>query len=197
MQKHTTIVAIYNNNMDNTMRPLADYTEAIRIKPDFAEAYHNRGSLKRELKQYDAALADYTEAIRIKPDFAIAYYNRGIQKALYEELDAAIADYNEAIRIEPDYAEAHANLGMAKAGLDRIDEAKSDFQKALELAKRSGNNNLKVFVENQLQQLNQVASEQNNKKLRRGGQWKGKVKIAEDFDELPESFTAFFSGEDE
>ena len=128
---------------------------------------------------------------------AIAYYNRGIQKALCEEFDAAIIDYNEAIRIEPDYAEAHANLGMAKAGLERIDEARSDFQTALELAEQQSNTDLKAFVENQLQQLNQAASKQSNKKPRRGGQWKGKVKIAEDFDELPESFTVFFSGEDE
>ena len=34
-------------------------------------------------------------------------------------------------------------------------------------------------------------------KLRRGGQWKGKVKIAEDFDELPESFGVFFDEENE
>lgn len=32
-----------------------------------------------------------------------------------------------------------------------------------------------------------------NKKPRRGGQWKGKVKIAQDFDELPESFMAAFN----
>lgn len=34
-------------------------------------------------------------------------------------------------------------------------------------------------------------------KPRRGGQWKGKVKIAEDFDELPESFTEVFHGDNE
>ena len=38
---------------------------------------------------------------------------------------------------------------------------------------------------------------QDNKKHRRGGQWKGKVKIAEDFDELPESFMAAFRGKNE
>ncbi len=32
----------------------------------------------------------------------------------------------------------------------------------------------------------------NRKQPRLGGQWKGKVKIAEDFDELPNSFMAFF-----
>ena len=86
---------------------------------------------------------------------------------------------------------------VANVQLGSIDEAQSDFKIALELAEHQGNDNLKVFVEEQLQQLDQVASRQNNKKPRRGGQWKGKVKIAEDFDELPESFTESLCGEDE
>lgn len=35
------------------------------------------------------------------------------------------------------------------------------------------------------------------KKSRQGGQWKGKVKIAPDFDELPDSFMAAFRAEKE
>ena len=35
-------------------------------------------------------------------------------------------------------------------------------------------------------------NQEDKQKPRRGGQWKGKVKIAEDFDELPDSFMAFF-----
>ena len=42
-----------------------------------------------------------------------------------------------------------------------------------------------------------VPLKQSNKKPRRGGQWKGKVKIAQDFDELPESFMAAFREENE
>lgn len=42
-----------------------------------------------------------------------------------------------------------------------------------------------------------VALKQTNKKPRRSGQWKGKVKVAEDFDELPESFMAFFREEND
>ena len=36
---------------------------------------------------------------------------------------------------------------------------------------------------------------ENDKKQRQGGQWKGKVKIAPDFDELPDSFMAAFRAE--
>ena len=39
--------------------------------------------------------------------------------------------------------------------------------------------------------------QEDKQKPRRGGQWKGKVKIAEDFDELPESFMEVFRGEEE
>src|SRR5215472_10819470 len=46
------------------------YTEAIRLKPDFAEAYSNRGDLSRDKGDRDGALTDYTEAVRLKPDYA-------------------------------------------------------------------------------------------------------------------------------
>ena len=105
---------------------------------------------------------------------------------------AALTDCNEAIRLKPDYAEAYANRGMIKVGLDRTDEARSDFQKALELAEQQDCPDLKAFVENQLKQL-----KQNSRKPRRGGQWKRKVKIEEDFDELPESFMGFVDRKDE
>ena len=39
--------------------------------------------------------------------------------------------------------------------------------------------------------------EEKNKKPRSGGQWKGKVKIYKDFDELPESFMAAFRKDNE
>ena len=60
---------------------LAAYAEAIRLKPEYAEAYNNRGAVKDELGRHDDALADYAEAIRLKPDHASPYYNLGIVKA--------------------------------------------------------------------------------------------------------------------
>ncbi len=42
-----------------------------------------------------------------------------------------------------------------------------------------------------------IPLEQGDKKPRCGGQWKGKVKIAQDFDELPDTFMAVFRGKNE
>ena len=178
-------------------KALAAYDTAIRLQPDYAEVYNNRGNIKSGLGSHDAALEDYNEAIRLNPNFAEAYSNRGSIKFGLGEHAAALADLNEAIRLQPDFMNAYINRGIAQLGLNNIDEAEADLRKALELAEQQKNIDAKAFVEAELQQLNPAALKQRNKKPRQGGQWKGKVKIAEDFDELPESFGAVFRGEDE
>ena len=54
-----------------------------------------------------------------------------------------------------------------------------------------------IFDSNGISVAKLVPLKQSDKKPRRGGQWKGKVKIAKDFDELPESFMAAFREEKE
>ena len=51
------------------------YTEAIRLKPDYASAYNNRGLAHYEKGDLDAAIKDYNETIRLKPDHARAFNN--------------------------------------------------------------------------------------------------------------------------
>ena len=51
-----------------------------------------------------------------------------------------------------------------------------------------------IFDSNGTSVAKLVPLQQEDKKPRRGRQWKGKVKIAEDFDELPEAFMAAFRG---
>ena len=176
-------------------KALNAYDTAIRLQPDYAAVYNNRGNIKNELGSRDAALDDYNEAICLNPNFAEAYYNRGVQKIISEEFDSAIVDFTEAIRLNSDYTEAYAHRGVAKAELGNINEARSDFQTALVLAEQQGNADFKALVEKWLRRLDQVVLKRGNpKQPRSGGQWKGKVKIAEDFDELPESFMKSFRG---
>jgi len=55
---------------------LADYDEAIKIKPDFAEALYNRALLKQlSLHDYPGALSDYDRVIKLKPDLVLAVFN--------------------------------------------------------------------------------------------------------------------------
>jgi tetratricopeptide (TPR) repeat protein len=93
-----------------TIEAIAEYREAIGLKPDFAEAHINLGFALEHTGQIDAAIAEYREAIRAKPDFALAHYNLGVTLGYKRQYDAAIVEYRETIRLTPDFAAAHTNL---------------------------------------------------------------------------------------
>ena len=122
--------ALYRENWDAA---IACYTEAIRIKPDYAMAYINRGVAYAGKGQYDKAITDYTEAIRIDPDDAKACVNRGVVYGNKGQYDKAIADFTEAIRINPDYTDAYNGRGVAYRKLGNDVKAAADFAKAKEL----------------------------------------------------------------
>jgi len=54
-------------------RAVADYNEAIRLKPTYAVAYYNRSFAYRAMGDYDRAIVDYNEAIRLEPKDATAW----------------------------------------------------------------------------------------------------------------------------
>src|SRR5271165_6125534 len=112
---------------------IADYNEAIRLKPGSAGVAHQgRGRAWRDKKDYDKAIADCNEAIRLDPGYAVAYNSRGKTWSAKKDYDKAIADYNEAIRLYPGYVRAYCNRGVAflLTGSAKVGE---DARKVLEL----------------------------------------------------------------
>ena len=108
-------------------------TKALRLDPNYAEAYYNRGVAKHALGQHQAALADYDAALHLNPNFAEAYNNRGSVKRALGQHQAAFADYDAALRLTPNYAEAYNNRGVAKYALGQHQAALADYDAALRL----------------------------------------------------------------
>ncbi|MBO1063133.1 MAG: tetratricopeptide repeat protein, partial [Aphanizomenon flos-aquae CP01] len=50
---------------------------AIKINPNYADAYYNRGIVRNELGDKQGAIDDYNQAIKINPNYAKAYVGRG------------------------------------------------------------------------------------------------------------------------
>lgn len=119
-----------------------------------AHGFFSIGCLLWEGGKAEKALAAYDTAIRLQPDYAEVYNNRGNIKSGLGSHDAALEDYDEAIRLNPDFMNAYINRGIVQLGLNNIGEAKTDLQKALKLAEQQGNENLKVYIEKRLQELN-------------------------------------------
>ena len=59
-------------------RAIADFSEAIRLKPDFDTAFNNRGNAYYGKGIFDRAIKDYDEAIHLNPDNGQTFANRGL-----------------------------------------------------------------------------------------------------------------------
>jgi predicted O-linked N-acetylglucosamine transferase (SPINDLY family) len=79
------------------------FDKAIALKPDYAEAFNNRGGALQTLKRLDEALASYDKAIAFKPDYAEAFYNRGNALKDLSRLDESLVSFDSAFALKPDY----------------------------------------------------------------------------------------------
>ena len=109
------------------------YDAVLRLNPNHAEAYNNRGLARDALGQHEAAIADYDAALRLNPNHAKAYNNRGGARYALGQYEAAIADCDSALRLKPDYAKAYNNRGLARYALGQHEAAIADCDSALRL----------------------------------------------------------------
>jgi tetratricopeptide (TPR) repeat protein len=115
--------------MGDLTRALADYDEAIRLKPGNAITLGARGRIYADLGQYDRALADFSEVIRLKSESAEAHYLRGKTRYISGDNAGAVVDFTEAIKLDPTHAWAYRHRGDAFARLGN--RARADADRAM------------------------------------------------------------------
>lgn len=104
---------------------IADYTQAITLKPNDGEAYAGRGEARLAKRDTDGAIADFTQAIRYNGDSAPLYVTRGYAQLVKGNPAEAVADFTVAIGLDPKNASAYNNRGLAY-------RKKGDFALAIE-----------------------------------------------------------------
>jgi tetratricopeptide (TPR) repeat protein len=109
------------------------YSKIIEIAPNIAEAYNNRGNIRKDMNDQDGALQDYNKAIELDPNNAKVYNNRGNIRKDMNDLDGALQDYNKAIELDPNNAKAYNNRGNLRDDMKDQDSALQDYNKAIEL----------------------------------------------------------------
>ena len=63
-------------------KAIGEYTKAIEMDPDFANAYSWRAWVYDEIRQYQNAINDYTKVIELDPDNSVTYNNRAVSYSL-------------------------------------------------------------------------------------------------------------------
>ncbi|MDP7636362.1 MAG: tetratricopeptide repeat protein, partial [Phycisphaerae bacterium] len=75
---------------------ISDFTKAIELKDEYAEAHFNRGSTYRMKGDFDTAIGDLTRAIELNPKLAMAYSERALVYFNKRNFDRARGDVRAA-----------------------------------------------------------------------------------------------------
>ena len=86
---------------------IAVLSRIVKVNPQNAEAFRNRGLLYGRKGKYALALSDLDRAILLNPNDARAYAFRGLVRQKMGEIATAINDLDTATRLDPDHADVY------------------------------------------------------------------------------------------
>ncbi len=129
-----------HNNLGNALKDqgkldeaIGHYQQALRLKPDYAEALYNLGLAFQAQGRTDEAIRHYTQALAVNPNAPETLNNLGNALQSQGRLDEAAGFYLRALGINPTYVQALNNLGNALQALGRHEEAVGHYSRALEI----------------------------------------------------------------
>jgi Tfp pilus assembly protein PilF/class 3 adenylate cyclase len=134
--------AAYNQGMtmmdaNNSTEAMKHFDDAIRMQPDYLDAYLARAEIHRRLAEFDASLPDCQKAIQLSPNDARGYNCRGFGHQLLKQLQVALPDYDKAISLNPNLVLAYEHRGTTYDLLQQYDKALLDYSQAIRLTPRN------------------------------------------------------------
>lgn len=95
---------IYHAKKDYSKAALA-FQEAIKAKPDFAEAYHGAGMAFGAMRRPDLAIENFRQAVRLKPDEPFYHYHLALAYAVAGNKNNAWEEYRMLNSLDPQLAD--------------------------------------------------------------------------------------------
>jgi tetratricopeptide (TPR) repeat protein len=112
---------------------VASYARALALRPDHANALHNRGNTLHELKRFEEAVASYDRALAVQRDHPEVLSNRGVTLHVLGRFEEALASFDRSLASRPNSAETLVSRGKTLRVLKRPEEALASFEHALML----------------------------------------------------------------
>ena len=89
------------------------YKQAVKLKPDYVDAYMQLGLDYYRIGRYSDAVEAYKQAVKINPNDQAAYNKLAATYILLGEYPLAIKMFKESLKTDPRNPETHFNLGVA------------------------------------------------------------------------------------
>jgi tetratricopeptide (TPR) repeat protein len=122
--------SFYDERYEDALR---DIEKAIRLQPDDARVWYNKGVVLAELGRYMEALNANEKALHLKPNDFEALHNKGAVLERLERYGEALAVYDDALHLNPEIADTWFNKGVALGKMGRQEEALLAYEKAVSL----------------------------------------------------------------
>ena len=87
------------NPVPDRLRVISNTGQNLRLDPNNAVAYNNKGAALFGLRQYKEAIAAYDQAIHLTPGYALAYYNKSNALSSLKKHREARQAYESAKRL--------------------------------------------------------------------------------------------------
>ncbi len=110
---------------------LRQFSEALRVKPEWDMAHLSAGRAYYALGRYREALASYDKAVASNPDWATAHHERGMVLFQLGRYAEAAAAFNKAIKLGPAMTEVYNNLGATYVKLNQPLKAIASYNEAI------------------------------------------------------------------
>jgi len=119
---------------DLLKRSLADFAEAIRLRPNYHQAYRRRGGLQFLVGRTDECLADLQSGLRMNPSDSTALSDLGTYFQRTNRADMALDYYARALQADPDNFRALNNRSSLWMSRKNYAAAKEDIERALKIS---------------------------------------------------------------
>jgi tetratricopeptide (TPR) repeat protein len=129
---------LYQRALAHTVRgdlngAIVDYTDALRLTPQFLGAHIKRAEALTAQRRTREAASAYDEAVKLFPKTVLVYNNRGNFRRSTGDLDGAIADFSRSLEFDPKFAVGYVNRGLCLTEQDNPQGGEGDFSQALKL----------------------------------------------------------------
>jgi tetratricopeptide (TPR) repeat protein len=110
------------------------FTQSTIVKPNYADAYHNRANIFFKVGRLDLARESYLSALKFNPGLFQTYLSLTQVDLMDKKFDAAIADATAATQVDPGNPQSWYVLGVVLSQSGKIEDAKKTMEKVLQMA---------------------------------------------------------------
>jgi len=134
-EREIRAIEAYNRGVfaNNAPDKIEAYGLAVKLLPEFYEAWFNLAVAAAESSDVNTAEQAYRRAAALRPEAVEVPRNLGRLLLREKQFDAAMACFEQASRLAPDSPQSHNDLGEVYRQTERYNDAAAAFQAALRL----------------------------------------------------------------